>query len=79
MVVELKRGLVSRNAVAQVLSYMASVEEDLPGRGRPLGILVGNDMDSEAQGILRRQEDVRFISLAELNFKNSVQVLSRRT
>jgi hypothetical protein len=66
VVVELKRGLAGREAVAQLLSYRASVEQELPARRKPLGILVGERLDNEAWGMLEADSRLRFIELSEL-------------
>jgi RecB family endonuclease NucS len=67
VVIELKRGLVSRNAVAQLLSYRASIADELPARRRPIGLLVGERLDNEAHGIVDDDEWLDFIPLDELS------------
>ena len=52
VVIELKRGLVSRGAVAQLLSYRESIADELPARRRPIGLLVGGRLDNEAKGMV---------------------------
>lgn len=62
---ELKRGLVSRNAVAQLLSYRSSIAEEFPKRRRPIGLLVGDRLDNEARGMVDDDGRLQFISLDE--------------
>jgi len=66
VVIELKRGLVSRNAVAQLLSYRSSIAEEFPKRRRPIGLLVGDRLDNEAHGMVDDDDRLQFISLEEL-------------
>ncbi len=66
VVIELKRSLVGRDAVAQLLSYMASIAREFPDHGEPLGVLAGDRLDNEAAGIIEDHERLRFIPLAEL-------------
>ena len=55
VVVELKRDLVGRNAIAQLLSYRASVREQFPAARPPLGLLVGSRLDNEAAGMVEER------------------------
>lgn len=66
VIIELKRGLVSRNAVAQLLSYRSSIAEEFPKRRRPLGLLVGDRLDNEAHGMVDDDDRLQFIALDEL-------------
>ena len=66
VIIELKRGLVSRDAVAQLLSYRASIVDELPARSRPIGLLVGDRLDNEAQGMIDHLPRLAFISLDDL-------------
>lgn len=66
MVIELKRGLVSRNAIAQLLSYRSSISDEFPARRRPIGLLVGDRLDNEAQGLVDDDERLDFIALGQL-------------
>ena len=66
MVIELKRGLVSRNAVAQLRSYRSSISEEFPARRRPIGLLVGDRLDNEAGGMIEDDERLQFIALDEI-------------
>jgi hypothetical protein len=63
VVIELKRGRVSRNAVAQLLSYRASVAEEFPVRRRPIGLLIGDRLDNEAAGMIADDNRLEFIPL----------------
>lgn len=68
MVVEVKRDrdLVKRDAVAQLLSYRASVDQELPARQKPIGVLVGRALNNEALGMIEDDERLRFIALSEI-------------
>lgn len=66
VIIELKRGLVSRGAVAQLLSYRASIVGELPARRRPIGLLVGGRLDNEAQGMVDADKRLKFIALDDL-------------
>lgn len=66
VIIELKRGLASRNAVAQLLSYRASINEEFPARSPPIGILVGDRLDNEASGIIEDDERLLFVALDEI-------------
>lgn len=66
VVIELKRGLVGRDAVAQLLSC-ASIAEEYPNRSRPRGILIGDRLDNEALGMVNYDERLEFVPLADLN------------
>jgi hypothetical protein len=66
VIIELKRGLASRNAVAQLLSYRASISEEFPARSPPIGILVGDRLDNEASGIIDDDERLLFVALDEI-------------
>jgi predicted RNA-binding protein with PUA-like domain len=66
VIIELKRGLVSRDAVAQLLSYRASTVDELPARRRPIGLLVGDRLDNEAQGMVDDDQRLAFIALDDL-------------
>lgn len=68
VVVELKRGLVGRSAVAQVLSYRASIGMEFPDAKPPLGVVVGERLDNEAAGMIRDDDRLRFVSLVDLGF-----------
>jgi EVE domain/Endonuclease NucS C-terminal domain len=63
VVLELKRGMVCRSAVAQTLSYMASISDELPSRRQPRGVIVGDRIDNEAAGIVGDHDRLSFISL----------------
>jgi RecB family endonuclease NucS len=63
VVIELKRGLVGRNAVAQLLSYRSSVADEFPARRRPIGLLVGDRLDNEARGIVDDDGRLDFVAL----------------
>ncbi len=64
--IELKRGLVGRDAVAQLLSYLSSIAAEFPKRRRPMGLLVGDRLDNEARGMVEDHDRMRFIPLSEL-------------
>jgi hypothetical protein len=66
VVIELKVGLAGRNAVAQLLSYMASVSQQLPGRREPHGILCAERLDNEARGMIDMNPALHFASLRDL-------------
>lgn len=68
VVVEVKRDrdLVKRDAVAQLLSYRASIDQELPARQKPIGVLVGRALDNEALGMIEDDERLRFIALSAL-------------
>lgn len=66
VVIELKRSLVGREAVAQLLSYMASIAREFPTRRKPLGVLVGNRLDNEAMGMIDDNDRLQFFPLADL-------------
>jgi predicted RNA-binding protein with PUA-like domain len=70
VVVELKRDLVGRIAVAQLLSYRASVREEFRARKRPIGILVGGRLDNEAAGMIDDDHRLRFLGLDRLGFRS---------
>jgi hypothetical protein len=65
-VIELKRGLVGRNAVAQLLSYRSSVGAEFTSRRQPIGILIGDRLDNEAIGMIDDDDRLQFIPLDEL-------------
>ena len=71
VVIELKRGLVGRSAVAQVLSYQASIGTQFKAGGGapPHGVLVGERLDNEAAGMISDDDRLRFVSLSELGFE----------
>lgn len=71
VVIELKRGVVTRDAAAQLLSYLASAQKDWPHRKRPAGVLVGDRLDGEAAGILKADARLSFIALEHLGFARS--------
>ena len=66
VIIELKRGLVSRNAVAQLLSYRSSIAEEFPARRRPIGVLVGDRLDNEAAGMIADDDRLDFIALNDI-------------
>jgi predicted RNA-binding protein with PUA-like domain len=66
VVIELKRGLVSRNAIAQLLSYRASIVDEFPARRPPIGLLVGERLDNEAQGMIDDDQRLDFVALSDL-------------
>jgi len=66
VVIELKRGLVSRDAIAQLLSYRSSIHEEFPKRRKPFDILVGDRLDNEAVGMVEDDDRLDFISLKDL-------------
>lgn len=66
VIIELKRGLVSRNAIAQLLSYRSSIAEEFPTRRRPIGVLVGDRLDNEAAGMIADDDRLTFIALNEI-------------
>lgn len=65
-VIELKRGLVGRNAIAQLLSYRSSIADEFPARRRPIGLLVGDRLDNEAAGMVDDDDRLQFIALDAL-------------
>ena len=67
VIIELKRGLVSRNAVAQLLSYRSSIAEEFPARRRPIGVLVGDRLDNEAAGMIADDDRLDFIALDDIS------------
>jgi EVE domain len=68
-VVEVKRGLVGRSAVAQALSYRASVGAEFHVGGElPLGVVVGERLDNEAAGMIEDDDRLQFFSLRDLGF-----------
>lgn len=67
VVIELKRGLVNREAVAQLLSYRSSLAEEFPARRKPLGVLIGDRLDNEAAGMVAHDDRLDFIALDDLN------------
>lgn len=67
VVVELKRGVVGRAAVEQVLGYREHLDRRRPwGRRRTAAILVGERLDDRARGLVRRDRRLSFVSIAEL-------------
>jgi predicted RNA-binding protein with PUA-like domain len=66
VVIELKRGLITRDAVAQVLSYMASIQDEYRPRKRPSGLVVGERLDNEANGMIRQDKRLEFIAVDQL-------------
>lgn len=66
VIIELKRGLVSRNAGAQLLSYRSSIAEEFPARRRPIGVLVGDRLDNEAAGMVADDDRLDFIALNDI-------------
>jgi EVE domain len=69
VVVELKRGLVGRSAVAQALSYRASVGAEFHVGGELLlGVVVGERLDNEAAGMIEDDDRLQFVSLSDLGF-----------
>jgi hypothetical protein len=70
VVIELKTGLGGRNAVAQLLSYRASIAEEFRARRPPLGVLVAERLDNEATGIVDDDDRLRFLSLEDLGFRS---------
>jgi RecB family endonuclease NucS len=66
VIIELKRGLVSRDAVAQLLAYRASIVDEFPTRRRPIGLLVGDRLDNQAQGMVDDDQRLAFIALDDL-------------
>ncbi len=67
VVVELKRGLVGRSAVAQAISYRASIAEEYNAK-KPLGVVVGERQVNEAAGMVEDDDRLQFISLVDLGF-----------
>jgi len=67
VVVELKRGLVGRSAVAQAISYRASIAAEFKAK-KPLGIVVGDRQDNEAAGMVEDDDRLQFVSLVDLGF-----------
>lgn len=66
IVAEVKRAMAGRNAVAQVLSYMASIKVQMPKRRSPVGLIVADRIDNEAAGMIEADPKLSFLSLAEL-------------
>jgi RecB family endonuclease NucS len=66
VLIELKIGLAGRNAVAQLLSYVASVSKQLPSRRQPHGILCADRLDNEAAGMVDMNPALHFVSLRDL-------------
>ena len=67
VVVELKRGLVGRSAVAQAISYRASIAAEFKVK-KPLGVVVGDRQDNEAAGMVEADGRLQFVSLVDLGF-----------
>jgi len=67
VVVELKRGLVGRSAVAQVISYRASIAAEFKAK-KPIGVVVGDRQDNEAAGMVEDDSRLQFVSLVDLGF-----------
>lgn len=67
VVVELKRGLLGRLAVAQAISCRARIAAEYNAK-RPLGVVVGERLDNEAAGMVDDDERLQFVSLIELGF-----------
>lgn len=67
VVVELKRGLVGRSAVAQVISYRASIAAEFKAK-KPIGVVVGDRQDNEAAGMVEDDGRLQFVSLVDLGF-----------
>ncbi|MGF7236007.1 MAG: hypothetical protein ACQSGP_13750, partial [Frankia sp.] len=61
--IELKKGVVDRRAVGQALSYRASLEDEFPFHRRPIGILIGERANKEAEGMIRSDKRLSFIPL----------------
>lgn len=68
VVVELKRGLVGRSAVAQAISYRASITAEFKAK-KPLGVVVGEWQDNEAAGMVEDDGRLEFVSLVDLGFE----------
>jgi RecB family endonuclease NucS len=68
-VIELKRGMAGRDAVAQLLSYRSSIHEEFPKRRRPIGLLVGDRLDNEAVGMVADDDRLEFIALDSLSYR----------
>lgn len=66
VVIELKRGLGGRDAVAQVLSYRSSIGKEFPDSAAPLGVLVAERLDNEAWGMIADDDRLMFIPLDDL-------------
>ncbi|KLL09834.1 EVE domain-containing protein [Protofrankia coriariae] len=64
--IELKKGMVDRNAVGQVFSYRASLEDEFTSYRQPLGILIGDSIKKEAAAMVNRDSRLSFIPLDEL-------------
>ena len=52
MVIELKAGQATRDAVGQILSYMGDVSAEEPG-GKVRGIIVASDFDQKTKAAAR--------------------------
>jgi hypothetical protein len=57
---------VSRSAVAQLLSYLASIDEEFPARRKPIGLLVGDRPDNETEGMAEDDQLLALIALDDL-------------
>jgi len=66
VIIELKRGLVTRNAVAQLESYWVSIVDEFPARRRPIGLLVGGHLDNQAHRMVAKSPRLEFIALGDL-------------
>lgn len=67
VVVELKRGLVGRSAIAQAISYRASITAEFKAK-KPLAVVVGDRQDNEAAGMVEDDGRLQFVSLGDLGF-----------
>ena len=66
VIIELKLHQANRLAVGQLLSYCASIAEEFPDASPPIGLLVAERLDNEAEGIINLIEDLDFIQLDNL-------------
>jgi RecB family endonuclease NucS len=53
VVIEIKRGIATRDAFGQLHSYMGAIQELHPHREGPLGVLVARELDQAAEAALR--------------------------
>lgn len=65
-VIEIKRGVASRDAVGQLQSYMGAIKRTFP-ESRVRGVLVALDLDAGADAALEAAVNIRFVKY-ELRF-----------
>jgi RecB family endonuclease NucS len=69
VVVELKRGMASDNALAQVLRYIGWVKENLANGRNVRGLILAEGKDEKLKYALKSVSDVKV-----LRFKISIQI-----